>query len=239
MKKYLIYIIGIVSLMLSPIVSAQDNDKILNLPYTDMKRIHYGFSVGFHNQNLWLTHNGYVNDKGEAWFADVSGLQPGFCVNILGDLRLANHFNLRLSPGMYFGSKTVTFKDATNGTIEKQNIKNSSVVIPIDLKVSALRYHNLRPYVTAGVMAAFDVSKKKDGELLQLSNTDFYATIGLGLDVYIPFFKFIPEVKFCFGLKSLLKKDRPDLADDPDKLKYTNSLDKAVSNMVVFTFYFE
>ena len=88
-------------------------------------------------------------------------------------------------------------------------------------------------------MAAFDVSKKKDGELLQLSNTDFYATIGLGLDVYIPFFKFIPEVKFCFGLKNLLKKDRPDLADDPDKLKYTNSLDKAVSNMVVFTFYFE
>ena len=40
-------------------------------------------------------------------------------------------------------------------------------------------------------------------------------------------------------MKNLLKKDRPDLAEDPDKLKYTNSLDKAVSNMVVFTFYFE
>lgn len=239
MKKFIGHILLLVILLLAIPVKAQDNDKILNRPYADMKRIHYGFSVGFHNQNLWLTHNGYVTDSGEAWFADVTDLQPGFCVNILGDLRLANHFNLRVSPGMYFGSKTVTFKDATNGSVEKQNIKNSSIVLPVDVKISALRYHNVRPYVIAGMLAAFDVSKKKDGELLQLSNNDFYATVGFGLDTYLPFFKFIPEVKFCFGLKNLLQKNRPDLAEDPDKLKYTNSLDKAVSNMVVFTFYFE
>lgn len=239
MKKFLVHIAVILTVLMSSTVQAQDNDKILNRPYADMKRVHYGFSVGFQNQSLWLTHNGYTTESGESWFADVTDLQPGFCVNMLGDLRLGQHFNLRVSPGMYFGSRTVTFRETVSGNIEKQNIKNSSVVVPVDLKVSALRYHNLRPYVTAGVMASFDVSKKKDGELLQLSNTDFFATVGLGLDVYVPFFKFIPEVKFCFGLKNLLKKDRPDLAEDPDKLKYTNSLDKAVSNMVVFTFYFE
>lgn len=218
---------------------AQDNDKILNRPYADMKRLHYGFSIGFHNQNLWLTNNGYVNEKGEAWFADVAELAPGFCVNIMGDLRLAEHFNLRLSPGMYFGSKNVTFREATTGKIEKQNLKNSSVVIPIDLKMSGKRYHNLRPYVTAGAMAALDVTKRKDGDLLQLTGKELYLTVGFGLDVYVPFFKFIPEVKFCFGLNNVLKKDRPDLVDDSEKLKFTQSLDKAVSNMVVFTFYFE
>ena len=55
----------------------------------------------------------------------------------------------------------------------------------------------------------------------------------------MPFFKFVPEVKFCFGLKNILKKDRPDLVDDIDKQKFTKSLDKVTSNMVVFTFYFE
>lgn len=239
MKTLLKYILVLPILAVALTAKAQDNDKILNRPYADMKRLHYGFSVGFHNQNLWLTHNGYTTANGESWFADVADLQPGFCVNMLGDLRLAEHFNLRVSPGMYFGSKTVTFRDAANGTIEKQNIKNSSVVVPVDLKMSASRYHNLRPYFTAGMMAAFDVSKKKDGELIQLSNTDYFVTVGFGLDVYVPFFKFIPEVKFCFGLKNLLQKDRPDLADDPEKLKYTQSLDKAISNMVVFTFYFE
>lgn len=237
MLKQLILIVAFLAGV--PSVSAQDNDKILNRPYADMKRLHYGFSVGFHNQSLGMTRNGFVTETGEAWFPDIAELAPGFCVNILGDLRLAEHFNLRLSPGMYFGSKTVTFREASTGALEKQNLKNSSVVVPVDLKMSAKRYHNLRPYVTAGAMAAFDVSKRKDGELLQLSNTDFYVTVGFGLDVYIPFFKFVPEVKFCFGLNNLLKKDRPDLVDDIEKQKFTKSLDKVKSNMVVFTFYFE
>lgn len=240
MKRPYCYILLILAAVLcAGNLSAQDNDKILNRPYVDRKRLHYGFSIGFHNQNLWLTHNGAVTENGESWFGEVGELSPGFCVNIMGDLRIAEHFNLRLSPGMYFGSKTVTFREASSGAIEKQNLKNSSVVIPVDVKMSASRYHNLRPYVTAGAMAAFDVSKRKDGELLQLSNTDFFLTVGFGLDVYVPFFKFIPEVKFCFGLSNLLKKDRPDLADDPEKLKFTQSLDKVTSNMVVFTFYFE
>ena len=239
MKLLKLFILLVAFIAAAPATKAQDNDKILNRPYADMKRLHYGFSVGFHNQSLGLTRNGYVTESGEAWFPEVAELAPGFCVNMMGDLRLAEHFNLRLSPGMYFGSKTVTFREASTGELEKQNLKNSSVVVPIDLKMSAKRYHNLRPYVTAGAMAAFDVSKRKDGELLQLSNTDFYVTVGFGLDVYIPFFKFVHEVKFCFGLNNLLKKDRPDLVDDVEKQKFTKSLDKVTSNMVVFTFYFE
>lgn len=239
MKALRWYILPLLMLLFGQGLSAQDNDKILNRPYADMKRLHYGFSIGFHNQNLWMTRNGAVTENGESWFADVKDVSPGFCVNIMGDLRIAEHFNLRLSPGMYFGSKTVTFRESGSGKIESQNLKNSSVVVPVDLKMSASRYRNLRPYVTAGAMASFDVSKRKDGELLQLSNTDFYVTLGFGLDVYVPFFKFIPEVKFCFGLSNLLRKDRPDLVDDPDKQKFTQSLDKVTSNMVVFTFYFE
>lgn len=239
MKALRLHILLLLTAIGGTCASAQDNDKILNRPYADMKRLHYGFSIGFHNQSLWLTHNGFVTDGGESWFAEVGEISPGFCVNIMGDLRIAEHFNLRVSPGMYFGSKTVTFRETATGDIEKQNLKNSSVVIPVDLKMSAKRYHNVRPYVTAGAMASFDVSKRKDGEMLQLSNTNYYATVGFGLDVYVPFFKFIPEVKFCFGLNNLLKKDRPDLVDDPDMMKFTQSLDKATSNMVVFTFYFE
>ena len=63
--------------------------------------------------------------------------------------------------------------------------------------------------------------------------------MGFGCDFYLPFFKFCPEVKFCFGLSDLLKRDRPDLSDDPDKLKFTNSLGRVTSNMVVVTFFFE
>ena len=55
---------------------------------------------------------------------------------------------------------------------------------------------------------------------------------------YLPFFKLIPELKFCFGLADILVKNRKDLTD-MNMLKYTQSLDKASSRMVVLTFYFE
>lgn len=218
--------------------SAQDNDKILNRPYADYKTLHFGFSVGFHFQDLRLLNNGYITDDGEAWFAEVPSHSPGFCVTVLADLRLSTHLNLRLSPGMYFGNKTVNFRDATNDVVETQDVKSSYVVVPLDLKYSALRHHNMRPYITGGAMATFDVSKKRS-EQIMLNSTDLMLTVGFGCDFYLPYFKFCPEVKFCFGLKDLLNRERPDLSDDPEMMKYTNSLGKAKSRMVVVTFYFE
>ena len=55
-----------------PVLRAQDNDKILNRPYADMKRLHYGFSVGFHNQSLGMTRNGFVTESGETWYPEVA-----------------------------------------------------------------------------------------------------------------------------------------------------------------------
>ena len=73
------------------------------------------------------------------------------------------------------------------------------MVLPVDVKAAALRYRNTRPYAVAGVMPAFDVSKRRR-DYISLNNTDFYLSVGFGCDFYLPYFKFIPEVKFCFGM---------------------------------------
>lgn len=225
---------------------AQDNDKILNRQYADMKRIHYGFSVGANFQDLLITNNGFIGENGQAWFADVPNHSPGFCVNVLADLRLGEHFNLRLTPGMYFGNKVVKYFnanapiDALDPTIKKQsqNVKATYIVVPIDLKISSKRYHNIRPYFTAGAMGLYDLSKERP-EQLRLKDFDLMLTVGMGCDFYLPFFKLCPEVKFCFGLKNLLEKNRPDLQDNPEMEIFTKSVSKIKNNMVVVTFYFE
>ena len=117
-----------------------------------------------------------------------------------------------------------------------QDVKSAYVVVPLDLKISGDRLANTRPYVTAGVMASFDVSKKRS-DWLMFNSSDVYLTVGLGCDFYLPFFKLIPEIKFCFGLTDILKHDRPDLDLDPHTFKMTQSLSKV--NMVVINFYFE
>lgn len=214
------------------------NDKVLNRPYADLRRWHLGFSVGMHAQDLRLTHNGFITPEGEEWRMEQPNFQPGFNVSGLIDLRLNNYFSLRFSPGMYFGSRDITMKEINTDARERQNIKSTFVVLPVDIKFSGMRYRNSRPYVTAGVMPAFDVAKKRS-DILQLKTSDIYLSVGFGCDFYLPYFKLNPEIKFCFGLSDMLAHDRPDLVDDPQKYKFTQSLTKATSKMVVLTFYFE
>ncbi|MBR5673237.1 MAG: PorT family protein [Muribaculaceae bacterium] len=225
---------------------AQDNDMILNRPYADAKPLHFGFSVGMNFQNLAITNNGLITDDGEEWYADIPAHSPGFSVNVLADLRLAEHFNLRVSPGLYFGNKLVRFLNHRGNPEwveqshykQSQNIKSTYIVVPVDVKMSAKRYHNMRPYFTGGVMYAHDLSKDRS-EQLKLKDADLMLSVGMGCDFYMPFFKLCPEIKFCFGLKNLLDRNRPDLEDNPDLMRFTESVNKVTSNMVVVTFYFE
>ncbi len=239
LKTIIITLLALVAAIMPMRVDARRlNDVVLNRPYTDMRRWHLGFSVGIHLQDITFVHNGYVTEDGQTWFMDQPSYSPGFCVNGLLDFRLSNYFNLRFSPGMYFGDRNIKMLDTTNGIEASQHLKSTYVVLPIDIKYSAMRYRNSRPYLTAGVMPAFDVSKK-NSDYLKLKPLDVYLTFGLGCDFYLPYFKFIPEIKFCIGLTDIIDQNRPDLVDDPTKIHITRSLSKATSKMFVLTFYFE
>lgn len=221
------------------------NDKVQNRPYADLRPWHLGFSVGLHTQDVRFAHNGLVTDNGETWFMEQPAFSPGFCVNALADLRLNTYFSLRFTPGMYFGNREITMVNTsampgeTGPTARlKQNVKSTFIVMPIDLKYAAQRYRNCRPYLVGGLMPTFDVAKKRS-EYLKFKSSDLFLEVGFGCDFYLPYFKFIPELKFCFGLSDILCHDRPDLVDDPSTMKITNSLKRAASQMVVLTFYFE
>lgn len=214
------------------------NDKLLNRPYTDQRRFHLGFSVGMNTFGMSFHHNGFVSDDGQTWFMSQPSYSPGFCVNGLMNLRLNDYFSVRVTPGMWFGNRVIKFLDTTNGTEYRQDLKSAYVVVPIDLKFSAQRMRNLRPYVVGGVMPAFDVAKKRT-DFLMTKSSDIFLSVGFGCDFYLPYFKFIPEVKFCFGLSDAIKHDRPDLVDDPLKQNISNSVKRATTQMIVFTFYFE
>ncbi|MBD5202130.1 MAG: PorT family protein [Bacteroides sp.] len=238
MKKRLSVTLFLLLAAVASVFAQNLNDKLMNRPYTDMRKWHLGFSIGAHTQDISFTHNGFVTDGGEQWFMEQPAFSPGFCVNGLIDYRLSTYLNLRFTPGMYFGNRDIKMREYNTGATLSQNLKSTYVVLPLDLKFSGMRLRNARPYVTGGFMAALDVAKKTS-DYLKTNTFDAFLTVGFGCDFYLPFFKFIPEIKFCFGLRDILIHDRPDLVDDPEKFKITQSLAKARSNMVVFTFYFE
>ena len=212
--------------------------KVQHRPYIDQRRFHYGFLFGVHMQDLELQNNGYIDpESGEQWYADVDNYGAGFSVGVLGEMRLNTYLALRLVPTLHFGQKHVSFHEQGSGRDSTQNIKSTYISCPLDLKFAGPRFNNYRPYLIAGVNPMVDLTTKKQGAL-RLKPFDCYIEVGMGCDIYLPFFKLIPELKFCFGLMDVLQKNRNDLTDRTLRM-FTESLDGASSKMIVLTFYFE
>ena len=239
--RWLLGLVAVVTLCGAPQQLSAQVRKVQNRPYIDMRRWHYGFLFGLHMQDMELTNNGYRHllDDGtqEAWFADVASYTPGFSVGVLGELRLDEYLALRFVPTMHFGDKMVCFREQQSGAVVKQAVKSTYLSVPVEVKYAAQRFNNYRPYVMAGVAPSVDLTVKRQNALL-VQRADVALEVGMGCDFYLPFFKLIPELKFCFGLADILVKDRPDLTDK-NQLKYTQSLDGAANRMMVLTFYFE
>lgn len=212
--------------------------KIQNKPFIDTRRWHYGFNIGLHDQGLALTGNGYIHpETGEQWMAECDRQNFGFSVGVLGSLKITNWLDMRINPGLNFGSKHIQYLNITDGSRASQDMKSTYIAVPVDLKLCAPRFNNYRPYALAGAMMQYDLTSTKHTQL-RTKPLQSYLEVGLGCDLYMPFFKLIPELKFCFGLGNILQKRRTDITD-PTQFVFTQSVDRATANMVILNLYFE
>ncbi|MDL2323161.1 PorT family protein [Bacteroidales bacterium OttesenSCG-928-A17] len=211
--------------------------KVKNQPYGDHKLYHFGVTVGMNFQDIILTNSGFAGDNGETWFATIPSYSPGFSVGLMADLYLNPYMNLRFTPLLSFGDKVFEFVNPATDERLRTNVRSNYLMAPLDLKFRAMRLNNYRPYVLAGAYAVMDLGIKKDEPVL-LKRMDYGLTIGLGCDFYLPIVKVVPEIRFCFGLKDIIEKDRSDLRDQ-SLLKYTQAISKGVSRMIIITFTFE
>lgn len=225
--------------------------KVENRPYTDLRVFHFGVVVGAHLQDLELVNVGPVtltdadgNTYESVVTVDQDRWDPGFQVGVLGELRLSSHFALRLAPMMYFGTRHLTFHNHTNltdaglPTEVRQNLKSVYVGCVADVVFAAKRFNNHRPYVVAGVTPVLNLTSR-DNDYLRLNKSDIFASVGVGCDFYLPFFKLRPELKFMYGLTNSFDKGHASRLKSPEMLPYAYSTDRTRSKMVCLSFYFE
>ena len=225
--------------------------KVQNKPYTDLRPLHLGILVGMNLQDIELENVGpqtILQEDGtmktETIVCDDDRWNAGFSVGVLADLRLSQHLNLRFTPTMHFGAKHLTFYNLTELTPEgklmelTQDMKSTYISFPVGLKFSAERWNNYRPYMIAGLNQMINLTSKNQ-DFLQLKRTDTMLEIGLGCDLYLPFFKLIPELKFCYSLTNALDSDHVNELQDMNKRMYTNAVRSGHTKMIVLTFYFE
>lgn len=240
-----------VMLLLLAVTSQGQTRKIQNKPYIDLRPMHFGILVGMNMQDIEFQNvgpqtitleDGTTQEK--MIVCDADRWNSGFSVGVLADLRLSQHLNVRFTPTMHFGAKHLTFRNTTDLTPEgkptevTQDMKNTYVSFPLDLKFSAERFNNYRPYMMAGINPMINLTSKNQ-EYIQLKSSDLFFEVGLGCDLYLPFFKLIPELKFCYSLRDALDHDHASELKDANLRQYTNAVTSGHSKMIVLTFYFE
>lgn len=204
--------------------SLAQKQTIQNRPFLDDRRLHWGFFVGVNTMDFEMANTGYANpDTHEQWFADVDNHTFGFSVGVLGEVKLHKLFALRVEPTLHLGQRHICFHEQISGRDTTQNMKSTCIAVPIEVKFSAPRYNNFRPYMLAGFVPMIDLTSHKH-EAIRTKAFDVQFTVGMGCDIYMPWFKLIPELKFSFGLLNLLETNRSDLVD-PNMIKFTHGVD--------------
>lgn len=214
-----------------------------NDPGFDYKRLHFGFTVGLNTMDF-----GFRRPELDTtlYFADVSRITPGFQVSIVSDLRLADYLSLRFLPGITFGQRTLYFYEyEENQKYEdlelnsKMELESNFLDFPLVIKYKSKRVNNYAPYFIAGGSVRYDLAARKDYEpesnvYVRLKPLDFYFEFGFGIDIYLQYFKFAPELKLSTGFRNVL-------VDDPasNYPQYVNSIDRLNSYIVMLCFHFE
>ena len=244
------FVLLVVCCLVTVVTTAQER-KPQNKPYIDLRPMHFGILVGLNLQDAEFQNVGpqqVTHEDGsvttETVLCDQDTWNPGFSVGVLADIRLSSHLSLRLSPAMHFGAKHLTFRHLEEAdehgqpAITTQDMKNTYISFPLNLKFAAERFNNYRPYIMGGINQLINLSGK-DQDNIQLKRTDTMVEVGLGCDLYLPFFKLIPELKFCYSLTNSLNTKHADELTDVNRRIFANSVSSAQSKMIVLTFYFE
>lgn len=236
--------------MVSAAMNAQER-KEQNKPYIDLRPLHFGILVGMNMQDIEFENVGpqtIIAEDGtesvQTIMCDADRWNPGFSVGVLAEMRLNDHLTARLTPTMHFGAKRLTFQNLSkndefgNPYKVTQDLKNTYISLPLDLKFSAQRFNNHRPYIMAGINPMINLTSK-DEDYVKLKRFDTFVEVGIGCDFYLPFFKMIPELKFCYSLTDALDKDHANELKDVNMRAYANSVRAGHSKMIVLTLYFE
>lgn len=198
-------------------------EKVLNLPDFDKRLFHYGFYLGLNQNDYKIAYKPTNINNPEV----IVNPRTGFNVGLIAGLRLHNNISLRFEPGLVSNSKELIFNHISGNDVQrKREAGNTYLHLPFIFKFSANRLNNIRPYVLGGASYDHNFSSNQNngddnfsGQFRQRTSVFMYE-LGIGIDVYLPYFKFSPSVRGMFAINNELKYDNRSPSQWTDPISY-------------------
>jgi hypothetical protein len=210
MKKQQLLFLCLLILAINTIVA--QTERVINRPNFDKKLIHFGFYLG-------LNQNDFKIDYKRSNYSDaIVNVEPtpGFNVGLIADIRLHKNINIRFEPGLISNSKVLAFTHIDTKRDSIREIGSTYLHLPIVFKFSTNRLDNVRPYVLAGISFDYNFSSNQEnsndnsGGEFRMKSTNFMYELGIGIDIYLSYFKFSPSIRGVFAINNELKYDNLD-----------------------------
>jgi Outer membrane protein beta-barrel domain len=232
----IIYLVAAISLLLMGNSVYGQRLKVKNLEKYDKQKIHFGFLLGTNTTDFRLTKADDFYRSDSVLVLEADG-KSGFNLGIICNLHLGNHFDLRFVPDLAFVQRNLNYKMTTKigaSDMVVKKVESTFIQFPLEVKFKSSRVNNYRFYVIGGFRYMIDlVSQAKvenEQEIVKLERKDYGYTIGMGMDLYLPLFKFAPEIKMFQGIPNVLTTD-PSV--------YTTTISSLKSRMFTLSLTFE
>jgi len=200
-------------------------DKPMFRQNEDLKDFNFGYYLGAYQMNYelnYLDSLGITPPVKAAYNVREVVIEPqtGFGVGFITELRLSDHVDLRFEPGYVYGRTNIDFNSIqVNSNYEGRDItvqlKQSMLYLPFLIKLSSTRYDNFRPFVVAGISKSVRLGAKNDEvrrNIIDLKSNVNQLEVGLGVDLYLPYFKFTPAIRAIYGRENELLIDKNDIS---------------------------
>ena len=237
MKKLLLTLIFILSVNIG-YSQLFTKKKVINNENFDKPQISWGYYLGVNNYDFNFDYK-----------VDLEDIQTqksfGFNVGLIGSIRINDYLDVRFEPGLVMSKRSLIYDPLNFNETEfnqlqhQRDLKSTYIHFPILLKISTKRVNNFKPYITAGVSTAINLSSKENslddntlGQFRMKKNAFFYE-LGFGIDLYLEWFKFSPSIRGIFAISDELVPDEDPMSP------WTSNINFMKTSGIVLNFTFQ
>lgn len=213
----------------------QDISKSYNYQTFKRKSHYFGLTIGYNSSGFKIEHsNRFINNSNFRWNEGLSN--PGLTLSMITNFKLGDHIDFRVLPSIALSYRTLAYREVNSNIEKKDRIESVFGELPLLIRFTSQPYKDRRVYLIGGVKYTYDFSSnsrsdKNQFSIIRISPHDFQLEIGAGLQFYLPYFIFSPEIKFSHGINNSLIYD--------GSLPESTVIEKLFSKSFTISFHFE
>lgn len=204
--------------------------------FDEDKKIHFGFLLGLNYLGSNLSVNNAIYTTDTIYSVNVKP-SAGFNLGVITDIHLGHQWDFRtVFPTLIFGQRDFEYLIQSDQGLftDRRQAESTYLAIPVEFKYKSERYGNWRTYLTGGAFLGYDMVSQKNTDsdivVVRLDRWDYGYTVGFGLEFFLEYFKFSPQIKWDKGLRNILINDNTP---------FTNVIDGLRSQTFTISFTFE